>query len=474
MKKVWLVVALAALGGLSSKTFADVQNIRLSGDIRIRGYFLDSTGVQSTSLDNLQGTEEQYKGNESFIEQRTRVSVEADLEDHVLVVVTLQAEGEWGADNQVSGATGAGTGPFEGSDSAYEHKINRQWGVGVTEAYVQFNEIFYTPATLKLGRQFLQYGRGLILSSVEQEYNYDAARLVLDYYPLTIDLVGAELVNNQGFGAQPSHLGANDLLFVNARYELSDSSIKDVEAYFGYVSQSQNTLLDESRTPPTSGDSSPMIVGLRADINPLDALQTWAEATYEFGANGGANGDTIGAFLLNAGGKYTFKDVQWVPVLNGNFIYASGGGKGQDFDSGTAGNAQFHPWFDYADGYNGYLFEPALTDIAIFNLGASVKPYENTTLAIQGYYYLKADKAGLAGSNGNVDWGGPSWASVTGGNTGDDADLGWEIDGILGYDYSKDVRAQLVYGVFLPEEAYRTAGIARAAEEVRAELNVKF
>jgi len=38
------------------------------------------------------------------------------------------------------------------------------------------------PATLKLGRQYLQYGRGLILSSVEQEYNYDAARLVLDYY----------------------------------------------------------------------------------------------------------------------------------------------------------------------------------------------------------------------------------------------------------------------------------------------------
>ena len=39
VKKVWLVVALAALGGLASKTFADVQNIRLSGDIRIRGYF---------------------------------------------------------------------------------------------------------------------------------------------------------------------------------------------------------------------------------------------------------------------------------------------------------------------------------------------------------------------------------------------------------------------------------------------------
>lgn len=468
MKKLWLVVALAALGGLASKTFADVQNIRLSGDIRIRGYFLDGTGgAEETS-----GGAVLQPGNDSFISQRTRVSVEADLEDHVLVVVTLQAEGEWGQGSDVSESTGAGAGSSSPSDVS---KISRMWGVGVAEAYVQFNEVFYTPATLKLGRQYLQYGRGLILSSVEQEYNYDAARLVLDYYPLTIDLVGAELVNNQTFGGTASHAGANDLLFVNARYELSDSAIKDVEAYFGWVSQSQDHLLGESRTPPTFGSgSSPLIVGVRADINPVDALQTWAEAAYEFGANGGNAGDTIGAFLLNAGGKYTLKDVQWVPVFNGNFIYASGGGAGTDTG---VGNAQFRPWFDYADGYNGYVFMPALTDIAIFNLGASVKPYENTTLSLQGYYYMKADKMGLAGSNGNVDWGGSSWARVAAGNTGPDAYLGWELDGILGYDYSKDVRAQLVYGVFLPGTAYENAAnasVTRAAQEVRAELNVKF
>jgi len=469
VKKVWLVVALTALGGLASKTFADVQNIRLSGDIRIRGYFLDSAGSEFTGEDNVSGTTKQLDANTSFIAQRTRVSCEADLEDHVLVVVTLQAEGEWGDDNLNTVDAGAG--------SINENPINRRWDVGVAEAYVQFNEIFYTPATLKVGRQFLQYGRGLILSSVEQEYNYDAGRLVLDYYPLTIDLVGAEVVHNQIFGATPNKAfdedtGANDLLFVNARYEFSDSAVKDVEAYFGWLSQSENNLISPSRVPPATGGSSPMIFGVRADINPVDAFQTWWEAAYEFGANGGATPGTIGAFLLNAGGKYTLKDVQWVPAFNGNFIYASGGGKGTD-DEGI-GNSQFRPWFDYADGYNGYVFMPALTDIAIFNLGASVKPYENTTLAIQGYYYMKADKMGLAGSNGNVDWGGPAWAAPLPGNTANDAYLGWEIDGILGYDYSKDVRAQLVYGVFLPGDAYEHAGVSRAAQELRAELNVKF
>jgi hypothetical protein len=449
VKKLWLVVALVALGGLTSKTFADVQNIRLSGDIRIRGYFIDSAGDD--------GTGAQASGNATFISQRTRVSVEADLEDHVLVVVTLKAEGEWGADNATSDSTGAGTG--HGSSSG---KINRLWDVGITEAYVQFNELFYTPATLKLGRQYLQYGRGLILSSVEQEYNYDAARLVLDYYPLTIDLVGAQLVNNQAFSSTPSHLGASDLLFVNARYEMSDSVIKDVEAYFGWVSQGPSGPVAPSRVPPTAGGSSPLLIGIRSDMNLTEGLQTWVEGAYEFGGTGTPGDDSLSAFLFNLGGKYTLKDVQWVPVLNGNYIFASGGGK-------NGADSSFRPWFDYADGYNGYLFAPSLSNIHIFNLGASVKPYENTTLALQVYYYLKADKNNPAGSNGNVDFGGMSVSP-----SGTSQDIGWEIDGILGYDYSKDVRAQLVYGALVPEAAYRSAGTSAVAEEVRAEVNVKF
>jgi hypothetical protein len=450
VKKLWLVVALVALGGLTSKTFADVQNIRLSGDIRIRAYFLDSVSDNGTL-----GTQ---GGNATFISQRTRVSVEADLEDHVLVVVTLQAEGEWGANDGTSDSTGAGTGrnPSTG-------KLSRAWDLGVAEAYVQFNELFYTPATLKLGRQFLQYGRGLIISSVEQEYNYDAARLVLDYYPLTIDLVGAQLVNNQTFGSTPSHLGASDLLFLNARYELSDSVLKDVEAYFGWVSQGSSVPVAPTRVPPTAGGASPLIIGARADINPLDALQLWVEGAYEFGDDGPTAGNNLSAVLFNLGGKYTLKNVQWVPVVNGNYIFASGGGNN--------GDSNFVPWFDYADGYNGYLFAPSLSNIHIFNLGASVKPYENTTLALQVYYYLKAETGSAAGSNGNVDFGGMSLAA-----TGASQDIGWEIDGILGYDYSKDVRAQLVYGAFIPEGAYRNAGtpVSAVAEEVRAEINVKF
>jgi hypothetical protein len=452
VKKLWLVVALVAWGGLAINTFADVQNIRLSGDIRLRAYYLNQAGVDAAG--------KQADGDSTFIAQRTRVSVEADLEDHVLVVVTLKAEGLWGDGNATTTDAGAGSEQSGGS-------INRRWDVGVTEAYVQFNELFYTAATLKLGRQYLHYGRGLLISSTEQEYNYDAARLVLDYYPLTIDIVGAALVNNQAFSPNASHAGSADLLFINARYEMSDSAIKDIEGYFGWIAQGESSIQGgvpvsaTSRVPPAPGSDSPLIIGLRSDMNLTEGLQTWVEGAYEFGGNGTAPGHDISAIVATLGGRYTLKDVQWVPVLNGAYTFASGGG---DNGKGT-----FRPWFGYADGYNGYLFAPSLSNIHIFNLGASIKPYENTTLSLQAYYYLKADKDSPAGSDRNVDFGGLGYTP-----NANSRELGWELDSILGYDYSKDVRIQLVYGMFIPEGAFENAGSSAVAHEVRGEVNVKF
>jgi len=216
VKKVWMIVALAALGAVATSSFADVQNIRLSGDIRVRGYYLENANVNNDA-------------STAFITQRTRVSVEADLEDHVLVVVTLSGESLWGGANETGVTAGAGT--WSGS------QINRAFDIGVTEAYVQLNEAFYSPATLKIGRQYLNYGRGLIISSYDQVYNFDAGRLVLDYYPLTIDVVGAVLANSQTYSPNPTSTGAANLLFVNARYEMTDSLLKSLEAYYGWAAQ---------------------------------------------------------------------------------------------------------------------------------------------------------------------------------------------------------------------------------------------
>lgn len=468
MRKVSLVVALVVLGGLAATSFADVQNIRLSGDIRTRGYWLNNAGDD--------GAGDQNSGTTAFIDQRTRVSVEADLEDHVLVVVTLKAQGLWGTENSTSDTSGAGTG-FSGSST---DAINKGWDTGVDEAYVQLNEMFYTPATVKIGRQYLMYGRGLILSSVDQEYNFDAARLVLDYYPLTLDFVFAELVNNQSFGSTSSSAGAVDLLFVNGRYEIADSPLKNVEGYFGWVAQGSSGPTSALSVPPTDPffgpavptGASPWIVGGRIDLGLTETLTTSIEAAYEGGAGGAATANGISAYIVQVSGRWAAKDKSMSPSINWGSTWASGGGEGQDpTDPDSIGAGQFIPWFDYQDGYNGYIFCPLLSNIHIVNLGGSIRPYENTTFSVQGYWYRKMDSNSPAGSNPNLDFGG-----ISGWDAGPGQNLGVEIDGILGYDYSKDVRLQLVYGAFIPGNAYKNVDTYGAAtvQEVRGEINVKF
>jgi hypothetical protein len=451
-----MVVALAALGAMATSSFADVQNIRLSGDIRIRGYYLaNANGEFDTTTGDLIGGAD---SSTAFISQRTRISVEADLEDHVLVVVTLSGESLWGGDNEPNNTAGAGT--------ASGSQVNRAFDVGVSEAYVQLNEVFYTGATLKIGRQYLNYGRGLIISSHDQAYNFDAGRVVLDFYPVTIDILGAMLVNTQSFSPTTDSEGAANLLFVNARYEMTDSFIKSIEAYYGWTAQMEKKVAYGSTTNnvywPTIEEASPMVAGLRLDLNLSKNINAWAEGCYEFGQNGDIAGGRQNAWLANAGIKIALKDTSMTPTINANYTFASG--------SGTSEEKNFIPWFDYVEGQNGYVFSPTLSNINIFNVGASIKPYENTTLAVQAYYYLKCSPAGGAGSNPNIDVGGISWSGYNGG----ESELGTEIDAILGYDYSKDVRFQLIYGIFIPGQNYTSGDFDTCANEVRAEVFVKF
>lgn len=451
MKKLWLVVALTAGCGLAALTFADVQNIRISGDVRLRGYYLNSAGVDLAG-----GTFQQTPGDTQLFVQRTRVSLAADLADHVLVVVTLKTDGIWGQTAGLSLAPG-----------------NKTWAVGIDEAYVQLRELFASPATLQIGRQFLNYGTGLIISSFDQDYNFDAGRLVLDYHPVTIDLVAAQLVSGQTFVAHPLG-GQSDLLFLNAKYEASGSAVKAVEGYFGWASQ---TASHSHAFSLDANGPSPLLTGLRIDLAPAKGLTAALEGAYEFGDSGLPAGfaNNISAFIANAVVKYSLAGVTWSPAFNAAYTYAQGGG--------SSGRHDFVPWFDMAEGYNGSVFAPALDDIQIFNLGAAVKPWANTTLAVQGYYYLRAARGSDVWSNPDADLGGPAFVNLTeaaiavnsaSANILNSPGLGWEGDAILGYDYSKAVRCQLVYGAFIPDGQSFRGVAAHVVHEVRGELTVKF
>ena len=189
MKKI-LVLFLAAVFCLvaAQSLWAEVQNVRLGGDIRIRAY-----GTR-----DLYNLDSDTDDDDFYLRQRTRVSAEADLTDNIWVVTTVEADGMWGRktvqrkEKEVTVTNPDGT-TTTTTEVTYTETDN-DWDVNVAEAYIQLGEMFYSPLTLKLGRQYLNYGRGFLISSKEWEHKPDTARAILDFYPWTIDLIYSRLV----------------------------------------------------------------------------------------------------------------------------------------------------------------------------------------------------------------------------------------------------------------------------------------
>ena len=86
-------------------------------------------------------------------------------------------------------------------------------------------------------------------------------------------------------------------------------------------------------------------------------------------------------------------------------------------------------------------------------------------------------------TNPNVNFGGPAFVNNLNNAIGAGSvpasilnarELGWETDAIVGYEYSKDVRCQLVYGAFFPSRAGFQGVASHVVNEIRGELTVKF
>ncbi len=126
-----LVVLLAIVALFAVPAYAEVQNVKVSGDITLRA--LHRTGI------NLGGTVNE--GADMFFMNTARIKVDADLTDNVSTCVRIVNEKDWGR----QGA------------SAFD--------VDADLAYMTLKEFLYQPLTLTLGRQPVVLGKGFILGN---------------------------------------------------------------------------------------------------------------------------------------------------------------------------------------------------------------------------------------------------------------------------------------------------------------------
>jgi len=451
------VLAIVAL--IAVPAFAEVQNVKVSGDI-------DSKAIYRNDYDLRQGTATLNGNNDkdTWFTTATRVQIDADLTDNVSTCVRLLNERDWDTEPAVLNATGDTT-------------------ISLDLASVKMKEMFYAPLTLTIGRQNLRFGSGLVVGDPDTNdvsvsgvtagdlsvrKAFDAVRATLDYNPLVLDIILAKI------SAATVGTGANrddqNLVGINAAYKF-DKYNSEAEAYVF----ERNTRAANMKTDKL------YVYGVRGSLEPISKLVVDAELAMQDGDLAVSATKTLdrSAWAADLGATYAI-DYKWSPKIAARYIYRSGqkqdgNDANDDTTNGIGGWATKYKAWDTAfeDQTHGIVANQIFNNNndgvdsngSTINVMASAVPVQDMTIAADYYYYLLAQK-----------WTNLDVTTRTGFNAyqvRDDKKLGQELDLSLGYDYTEDVKLGLTAGFFLPGKTF-LKDTNELASTVMADIKVSF
>ncbi len=428
-KRLIVVLALLFVVGTTFAAYAEVQNVKVSGDINI-------LGVSRTNFDltNPAAGIPKEDDHQRFFATQTRVKIDADLTDNVMATVRLINERDWNAES------------------------TSNTNIALDLAYVTLKEFLYSPLTLTLGRQELRFGNTLIIGNarnfttgsignlpadLSERKAFDAIRATLNYDPLVIDAVYAKMNDSNSIASSAS----NDLFGVNVSYDVS----KKINVQ-GYI---WNTK-DKSAAVVNSKKNDIYTLGGLVTVKPIDDLKASLEGAWQFGKNriaAGTGDNKRKAFAAQAMIDYTFSKVKFTPAIGAGYTYLSGG------DKNAAWNAMY---YDQRLGNIAYAILP-FSNLSVINLQGSMKPMDDVTLMAKYGNYRFAKRQSSITSN----------YSGTAISTNGKGDLGNEIDITALYDYTEDVQFGLTAGCFMLGTAFDNS-LHRDATQVIGSMKVTF
>jgi hypothetical protein len=162
--------AVAALFLFAGVAFAELQNVTVGGKLEIYGAwyseFFEPNNGQIRIPDFFlpgrpigpNGTVSYVRSGGSghglsFIEQRTRLHVDADFTNHVSGFIEFDSSNTWGEDFRSDYVTGTDSRAFSEDD------------VELHQAYIDVEEMFGLPLRLRIGRQELEFGSGWLVGA---------------------------------------------------------------------------------------------------------------------------------------------------------------------------------------------------------------------------------------------------------------------------------------------------------------------
>ncbi|MBU1125849.1 MAG: alginate export family protein, partial [Candidatus Omnitrophica bacterium] len=196
-KRLIMILALALVAGLTCAAYAEVQNVKISGDITVMAVSRNNLDlVKTPTTDGGAGSAVStaaYDDKEEDLLSITRVRLDADLTDNVSTTVRLLNERNW------NGESAAGTSESNRNIGLATANAVDEQDLDLDLAFVTLKEFLYSPLTLTVGRQELRFGNGWIVGDpdtngaalrshlaegdLSARKSFDAIRATLDYDP---------------------------------------------------------------------------------------------------------------------------------------------------------------------------------------------------------------------------------------------------------------------------------------------------
>ena len=424
-KLITVICALALVLGLSLSATAAVQNVKVGGDIDIKGIWQSDY--------NIYGSSDQPKVND-YLMTITRLYVEASLTDNVSAMVRVLNDRDWSAIRAPQSWT-------SGND------------VELDLAYLKLSDMYGYPFSLTIGRQELKYGEGFLVGDgvrFGQEGNsyyeygprkaFDAIKLEWDYAPHKIDLFTAKIYETSD---QPHpynydcDLYGADWNYDGGVYGLWDFALFYVKESPDDFDQYSASIRGEGNIPQVSSGT----LALKGEI-----VKQWGQV--------GDPGDKvdIDAWGGYAEGQYTF-DNPYAPYFGAGYIFMSGDNRNTKKDEQFFAPFEDEKYGEIAEVMYGFYltgFDTNISNASIWKLSGGFNPTQATNVDLTFYNYT-ADKAYIDGVNQKKY-------------------IGSEYDVTFNYNYSEDVSFGLLYGIFYTGDFFKDGDIGYDVKDNAKEL----
>jgi len=479
-----MILTAVLLVGMTVPAFAAVQNVKVGGDITIRG-------IYRSDFDFTKNATAVFPANKDtcgWLMTTTRIYVTSELTDGVAAVVRLINERDWANTTRVA---------------------ENDTRIDLDLAYIKLTDIAVPGLTATIGRQEILLGEGFIIghanpnrvnagastvapipvatgnilaTDYEARKAFDALRL--DYEVATIPLTLTGFVakideeyatNVGGFGTD---VGVDDDLYgINANYQLATA---EIEGYFIDFKNSHVT-----KNTANKFDYQTWGARLAHNVAAVPGFSYRGEIAFQRGTR-----DSLGATAIDLkneamagyiGGAYAFQNISWEPKIGLTYNYFSGDNKTaalapQD-DKNQAWTSLFPDGMADRIGAIGYgrfgvpgkgafvAGAPTLLNneggLQVLKLNGSVQPTEKLNISLAWFNSSLVKKVALTPQ--------------------DKKDIGNEFDLGLTYAYSEDVSMGLLLGYFIRGdvvknniEAATGAGTSTNAMEVVGTVAVCF